>query len=366
MDDIGVLLKEKSSELSEKLRGREEGPRLRYLILEMIGLNKKFYQQSFENHNRENITTAEEVASLFSHFLTNINDRSKLIAISNQIQKTLGVGSMTRRRFLKLGLFAAGITLFPKLAHSYDLFLKNQWGNIPKISGVMAEKGWVVSSSLMKEWTNRLAHNNPLTAIPNLQSVDIDWVLTYARARKIFNEIVDQKLWINESAKKQIQSMLIQKHKLKPTETTFGDFSLPVNVLDKDYIQFRKVGHWWLPKLDDLGAMFGRFILRVVVQGKVIPKKRILGRDKWTVNIVKVGVYLRDSVDFNGSQLLAFWNFREKKVGLSPRGNKVLITENDFREYRKNTGKGGDFLVFSNLKEISTNDSFTISDTLDS
>jgi hypothetical protein len=57
------------------------------------------------------------------------------------------------------------------------------------------------------------------------------------------------------------------------------------------------------------------------------------------VTVAEVGIYVKDSFDFNDDQFLGFWGYRD-----TPTNNS------DFREWRDQNNAGGDFLVFSDIK----------------
>ena len=81
--------------------------------------------------------------------------------------------------------------------------------------------------------------------------------------------------------------------------------------------------------------------------------------------MTEVGVYIRDSFDFEGNQPLGCWSDGQPMM-FSPvllpgtAGGMVFVPElmltpvgnRDFREWRQRTGKGGDFLVFSDVKRV--------------
>lgn len=92
--------------------------------------------------------------------------------------------------------------------------------------------------------------------------------------------------------------------------------------------------------LDDMLAALGRFNLRMAVSGYVKEKCAF---------IASVGVYVRDSYDFVGDQSLGYWNSQTNYAGKNfLRGDKV--SNASFREYTAKTGKGADFLVYSDIK----------------
>jgi hypothetical protein len=93
-----------------------------------------------------------------------------------------------------------------------------------------------------------------------------------------------------------------------------------------------------------------------VVIGEVEPirntKKQPTGEYKVTIN--EIGVYVKDSYDFNDApgedQELGNWDFDDKSVGRTILNGGETITNSDFRKWRKANGKGGDFYVYSDIK----------------
>jgi hypothetical protein len=117
-------------------------------------------------------------------------------------------------------------------------------------------------------------------------------------------------------------------------------------VLDPDFdINFRAVGGL-LDPLDDLTAALARFTFRIVVAGRVEPDA---STGRFRVTVTDVGVHVRDSFDFNGSQALGCWNVCTNDVGRIVCGG-VDINNTDFDAFRKASGRGGDLKVLSDVK----------------
>lgn len=139
-----------------------------------------------------------------------------------------------------------------------------------------------------------------------------------------------------------------------PNAATYriSDLSQPAPDLDEDYINYRTVGESGYsllnPTFDDLTAALGLFVFRVAVGGTVTRR----GDGLWApheVTIDEVGVYVRDSYDFEGEQNLGNWDETNLAVrGLG--GSGTPVTNKNFHRWREETSKGGDFLVFSDVK----------------
>lgn len=232
--------------------------------------------------------------------------------------------------------------------------------SLQRIPSVMNRKGWRVGAALMQRWFASGANANPLQGVPDTMSVKMDsWVLTFPRAMAAYRLLMEGRVWSNAPAKVAIGALLRQRGLLGSTIRTFGDFSLPVPQLDQDYIQFRPVGYPILDPVDDLFAALGKFTFRIVVKGDVSPQWPA----RHQVTIRQVGIYGRDSYDFNGDQSLGYWDLDNAAVAKFPFTDRfVEITNADFRNWRQSTQKGGDFLVFSDLKieKLASPDAFII------
>jgi hypothetical protein len=132
------------------------------------------------------------------------------------------------------------------------------------------------------------------------------------------------------------------------------------NGLDPDYINYRVVD-FGVTDLDDMSAALGRLALRVVVAGSVTPVGSGTSA-RHRVTITNAGIYVRDSYDFNGTQFLGYWDASDDSVSMVNPFSGDRIANEDFRNWRTATGRGGDYLVYSDVKweALSTPDSFEI------
>ena len=129
------------------------------------------------------------------------------------------------------------------------------------------------------------------------------------------------------------------KRTLKGVDGNFCPLNRPASQVESDYINTRQVGSVF-DSPDDLMAALGRFNLRMAVSGYVKGNCAF---------ITRVGVYVRDSYDFVGDQSLGYWNSRTNYAGKNFfKGDKV--SNASFRDYAKKTGKGADFIVYSDIK----------------
>lgn len=125
-------------------------------------------------------------------------------------------------------------------------------------------------------------------------------------------------------------------------------------------------------------AALANFNLNFVTQGTVERLPDVDGKPRYKVTLDQVGIYVKDSYDFNDdavwykpwswpSQPLGFWSCVDqdasKDGGKMFDSNYKYVTNEDFREWRDQygNGKGGDFLVFSDIKVLTLYDTFEFS-----
>jgi hypothetical protein len=223
----------------------------------------------------------------------------------------------------------------------------------------MRSKNWLNAARLLESWFSRQAATAPTYGPPDTMTIRMDsWVLTFPRARRVYDRLMQERIWANPAAQQEIARMLRRKGLVGPGGLSFGFLQQSVPSLDADYINFRTVG-FGLFDLDDMTAALGNFTFRVAVGGTVAPLQGQAGHE---VQIHQVGVYVRDSFDFNGDQFLGFWDDADDSVSMVNPFSGTAVHNSDFRDWRAQNGRGGDFLVFSDVKmtSLSNPDTFTI------
>lgn len=198
----------------------------------------------------------------------------------------------------------------------------------------------------------------------------MDWVLSFNRAKRVYDDIMDKRIWVNEPAKKLILERLNISHSLGTRAPyCFSLLDSDPEVAERTYVNYRKVGTLdvtgrkgnsydptSIADLDGLIAALGRFRFRVYVGGAV---------DGDHVNVDRVGIYVVDSYDFDGPQDLGAWDYKSKSAHVYHPGIPQ-VTNADFREWRKKNKRGGDFLIYSDVKVtmLDQTDTFSIRETL--
>jgi hypothetical protein len=244
--------------------------------------------------------------------------------------------------------------------------------DLTHIPRIMRRQGWLNGARLLDQWFSRSRAVAPAYSSSDTTTIRMDaWVLTFPRAREVYDRLVRERIWSNPAARPVVTAMLRRKGLLGVSPRSFGRLTDPVPSQDPDYVNQRPAGGY--THFDDMAAALGNFNLRVVVAGTVAPVgPGLFGHQ---VQITEVGVYVRDSFDFEGDQYLGCWSddpdgffpfmppdpgagmgFSFQPPLFSPVGNR------DFRAWRDRTGRGGDFLVFSDLKRVPVNppDTFVV------
>jgi len=236
--------------------------------------------------------------------------------------------------------------------------------NIPQ---VMRRRGWLNGARLLEVWFSRPPAAAPAYGPPDISTIRMDgWALTFQRARTVYDQMIHEHIWSNPAGRVEVAKMLRRKGLLTTAGQTqiFGTLSDPVPLQDPDYINQRAVGDYHT--FDDMTAALGRFNFRVVVAGTVASVPQLPGATplagSWNVEVEEIGVYVRDSFDFEGNQYLGCWSdddfiplmppsygegYAPSEPVCSPVGNR------QFREWRSQHGRGGDFLVYSDMKRVS-------------
>lgn len=227
--------------------------------------------------------------------------------------------------------------------------------SVVDIPAIMRAQGWSIGAALLESWFSRPARIAPAYDAPDVSTVKMSWVLEFSRAKEVYDKLIRERIWQNAAARQEIAKMLRNRGLLKTDmciDVPFGDFSLDPSQLDDDQINYRAVtmgpGNA-LGSLDGMSAALGNFVFVVLVSGTV---RSDGSPDGHRVAISRVGVYVRDSFDFNGTQFLGFWDRDDNSVSSINPLSGTSVSNADFRRWREQNQKGGDFMIFSDLKII--------------
>lgn len=231
--------------------------------------------------------------------------------------------------------------------------------NIRNIPRIMRANRMPIGAKVMDSWFSRPTATAPHYGTPDTTTVTMKWALGFTRAKTVYDD-VNNKAWFNKAAQRVIEKKLRAKGLVGSAPQNFGNMSkTPVQFeADDDQINQRAVGMSGMTQsLDDMDATLGNFVFQVVVAGTVSPKGTI-----HQVDIKEVGIYIRDSFDFEGRQYLGTWNDTTDTVSGNPLASGDTVWNSDYRAWRTANGMGGDFMIYSDLTKITLTppDSFTI------
>ena len=281
--------------------------------------------------------------------------------------------------------------------------------DVPDILQIMKNKGWDEGAALLQHWMNHPSNDDPERGNPNTDTVTIDWTRGFSRAAKVYEEAVQSKIWTTTDARQRLRSVIERRIQ----DATIKSSLLRVDMVQRsdpstitmdnrvsiyeDRVAYAPMGDYSV--VDALTAALGRFGYYFNVSGGCEPKG-----NGFKVSIDRVGVYIRDSYDFNDdatlwephtwpSQHLGFWDTHQSYVHGSnphhcwttsqtgrvsqlfghsmPFGPQITISVPEcgwatrvnnryFRSYRERTQTGSDFLVYSDIVYIDTDDEFLV------
>lgn len=117
--------------------------------------------------------------------------------------------------------------------------------------------------------------------------------------------------------------------------------------------------------LDDMYGALGQALVKVCVSGRTFVRQASDGESlNGYFQVEKLGFYIRDQYDFNGPQFLGIWTqdqilSRSELIEAATAGSDPIfdigdrpfsaVTNGDFRKYREKIGMGGDFLLYSDV-----------------
>lgn len=266
------------------------------------------------------------------------------------------------------------------------------------IPATMRRKSWDVAAKLMDRWfSNPAWEMSPEQKEDKFGTLDIQrtpaqidtttvtmhWLMKFPRARMACNKLLDGKSapdgipsWRNKKALDLILKKLRRDGRFTNQIEPFGQ-GLSVPLLSHHCLLNELPAGQLSDPLDDLYGALGKFLIRVAGAGYIEPLKDNHGKViKHRVHLEKVGLFVRDTYEFIGTQGLGLWNFTEVQKGTGyfdpdvkidqhcrevdekdaektarKEGERLFDVENaDFEAYRKKFGKGGDFVIYSDVQ----------------
>lgn len=223
-----------------------------------------------------------------------------------------------------------------QLRHELDL------DELTAIPEEMRFNGWGEGARVLETWFERPPAIEPNYSAPVTDLLKMSWILRFARAKEVYDNIIKDRIWTNDASKGRMLALL-KGVPIPPQGLTmpFGNLNAPVPVVDQKWLNSRPVSNGL--NVDGLAVAVGAFNFNIAVAGKITSKPFMRGMTMRmvSVSIEEVGIYAKDSVDFEGQQFLGWWGYRD-----------TAYYNSDFREWRIENHKGGDFLDYSDMRRI--------------
>lgn len=252
---------------------------------------------------------------------------------------------------------------------------------------IMKEFKWPFAVKSQDDWFMRKKNNYPWESEPRLNYFSFEeWALKFERFNKKYQDNKD--IWMTSKSlnvlKNEIKKMVKDGYAEYPTEkkklTAFGPnimsselgeitikpeesngklIEIDTPIFDKYYFSnFTYTESKVSPDYDDFYGAVANCTVRFCARGSL----QFVSPGKIMVTIRELGVYIRDGFDYVGSQLLGCWSYKEKAVtnNLLSNDTYLLVTNEDFRNYRKATGMGQDFYRFSTPMILNPNFTFQL------
>lgn len=272
------------------------------------------------------------------------------------------------------------------------------------IPSTMKKMGWSTAAKVMERWFNNpawvMSRDEKINSSGDLDlqrtpqqidttTVKMAWLLGFQRAeearKKILEVLVppnDVPLWRSSKALGEFEKRLKRGHKFTNEREKFGYHLDAVKLHHESFLNEIVVGSDEDP-LDDLYGALAIFLMQVAAAGYTEPVRDKSGNIlSYNIHIEQVGLYIRDTYEFiddywKPSQPLGLWNFKGVKrdkgeyiwdsiIGSSValerdyeyvwpgdtlREDKYYRVNNQsFNDYRKKFKKGGDFVIYSDVK----------------
>lgn len=242
---------------------------------------------------------------------------------------------------------------------------------IESIPEAMRRMGWTVSAQLMERWLRTPAWVLPEewkeqktapTLMPSSTQMDqttvrMSWAMSHQRVQAVMREL--RSPMANEPAQREL-SEKTANIELTPEWAIFGNRAHSAFRLDQLHqSNARKFGDFSDP-LDDMYGSLGKATLKVALIGEA---KRDPRSERVSIRTTHAGYYIRDTYDFKGFQYLGAWTKSGvmgsiqtpmpltshgviSRMSTEPVGQ---IFNHDFETYRRATGCGGDFIIYSDV-----------------
>lgn len=215
-----------------------------------------------------------------------------------------------------------------------------------------------VGAALMRRWFNGQPHvlsdamktsNVDYRTMPrhtvDTAIVKIGWATRFARTRDALAALETRRV-NTPAAGRELRRVLMRENLLNKRCYQIGT--------SRDAITLHETAHLnsiivtLSDSTDPLDCALGTFSLHMAITGTVQPLRRRVNNASHEVEITHLHFYIRDNYDFTGdAEPLGHWG--QDGASRMPSSGKSFVENRSFREWRARHGRGGDFVVFSDI-----------------
>lgn len=250
--------------------------------------------------------------------------------------------SGTKFNILEIPNVMKNILNWPKSAE-----IMNLWFKLPCRKMSKEEKEGVNLDKIPSEYINKTIFT-------------MKWLESFERVKKAKAELLSNQVLWSENAQKAIKKRFEKFNIIESSSYIIDNSNLSIEELHKNWqFQYKKIGYSLgnFNEVDDLYGSLGNFGLYVAIL-KAEVNNNIL-------HIKKIGLYMKDTYDFIDNQYLGHWNEKGMMITIAGKiiedrfknkgfnfdmGVADSFGNKDFQEYQNQNQKGGDLLLFSDVK----------------
>ena len=235
---------------------------------------------------------------------------------------------------------------------------------LPEIAEHVAERqseekdrqGWINLRRFMSKWLRSPACDNAESS-PEVLWVDMDWILSYKRARdEYYNTFAHRGFLFSPLACQELARMLYRDQFLGE-EKIYFDYT---TISEKPLPEEKPWRHWkeayyqnvivkFYLTVDGLSASMGNFNFRALAAGYTEP----LPSGGHLITIERVSAFVWDSFNFEGDDFLIYWSCKDKDYSTFIEFKDYYELSNQrINRFREKYNRGGDFMIFSKPRPI--------------
>jgi len=175
--------------------------------------------------------------------------------------------------------------------------------------------------------------------------VKMSWVAGFARTQRAL-AMLEAHRTATPAAARELKRVLMRAGALTSKRMAFGTSTDVVDLHETAHLNFMTVE--LADSTDPLDCALGSFSLHMAASGSVQPVAKKSAGATREVEVTSLHFYVRDNYEFSGEdEPLGHW--RRDGASRMPSSGRVFVENKSFREWRTRHGRGGDFVLFSDV-----------------